>query len=249
MSTAQRSTFPRLPALVDGVVHHHRPGPVRNTFEHRVYQWLVDLDDIPRQPWYLRPFASFRAADHLGDPESSIKHNVEAFLATNDVTLGEDGRIVMLANARILGHVFDPLTVFWCFSGGDLRCVVAEVHNTYGERHAYLLLAGEDWSRTDKRLYVSPFFDVSGHYSLRFELTAGRVLAAVTLRRDEQVAFVATFTGRPTPASRRAVAGHVRRSPLMSQRVSALIRLHGVWLWLRRLPVRPRPVHRSQEGV
>ena len=63
-----------------------------------------------------------------------------------------------------LGHVFDPLTVFWCFdSGGDLACVVAEVHNTYGERHAYLLRPDHSGTaRTGKELYVSPFNDVSG---------------------------------------------------------------------------------------
>ena len=77
----------------------------------------------------------------------------------------------MLANARVAGHVFDPLSVFWCFdSGGDLACVVAEVHNTYGERHAYLLRPDHTGTaRTGKELYVSPFNDVERvlHAALR----------------------------------------------------------------------------------
>ncbi|MGH3355151.1 MAG: DUF1365 domain-containing protein [Nocardioidaceae bacterium] len=251
MTVGTRLRPPRLPAIVDGVVSHHRPGPVRHAFRHRMYQWLVDLDRIPRQPWYLRPFGTFRAEDHLGEPSRSIRQNVEDFLTANDVVLGHDSRIVMLANARVLGHVFDPLTVYWCLDGSDdLTCVVAEVHNTYGERHAYLLRPNAAGSAyTDKQLYVSPFFDVSGHYNLRFDLTPERVLTTVTLRRNEQVAFTATFSGRPTPATPRRVAAHALRRPLMPQQVSALIRLHGLWLWLRRLPVRPRPQHRSQEGV
>ena len=81
----------------------------------------------------------------------------------------------MLASARVLGHVFDPLSVFWCYgSDGVLACVVAEVHNTYGERHAYLLRPDEAGTAvTDKGFYVSPFFDVTGSYELRFTLTAG----------------------------------------------------------------------------
>ena len=78
----------------------------------------------------------------------------------------------MLANARVLGHVFDPLSVFWCYdSSGRLACVVAEVHNTYGERHAYLLRPDEAGvAVTGKDFHVSPFFDVSGTYELRFTL-------------------------------------------------------------------------------
>jgi DUF1365 family protein len=71
----------------------------------------------------------------------------------------------------------------------------------------------------------------------------------VTLRREGAVAFSAAFRGRPEPATRRTVARLLIRQPLMTQRVSALIRVHGIWLWLRGLPIRPRPHHIAQEGV
>ena len=163
---------PPLPALVVGHVTHRRPGPVRHAFRHQVYQWLVDLDSIPRQPWCLRAFAHFSSADHLGDPGLPIKRNIENYLAQGGIQLGDRGRVLMLANAQVLGHVFDPLSVFWCYdAGGVLVCVVAEVHNTYGERHAYLLRPDEAGvAVTDKDFYVSPFFDVSGTYELRFTL-------------------------------------------------------------------------------
>jgi DUF1365 family protein len=243
--------LPELPALVVGQVTHRRPGPVRHGFRHRAYQWLVDLDSVPRQPWYLRAFADFSSADHLGDAGLPIKANIENYLAANGVDLGERGRVVMLANARVLGYVFDPLSVFWCYdSDGGLACVVAEVHNTYGERHAYLLLPDETGrSETDKELYVSPFFDVSGSYGLSFTLTPDLVSATVILRRKDAVAFSATFRGRPEPATRLALARRLVREPLMPQRVSALIRMHGIWLWLHRLPVQPRPEHTRQERV
>ena len=242
---------PPLPALVVGRVSHSRLAPVRHAFRHRTYQWLVDLDTTADAPAWLRTFARFRSADHLGDPTLSIKDNVARFLALRGVDLGEGARIVMLANARVLGHVFNPLSVYWCYNAdGRLVCVVAEVHNTYGERHAYLLRPDSDGTASqEKEFYVSPFFDVSGDYRLRFELGTDRVATTVTLRREGSVAFCASFHGRPRPATRRAVLAQLVRQPLMPQRVSGLIRLHGIWLWLRRLPVRPRPLHVPQEGI
>jgi uncharacterized protein len=246
-----RPQLPPLPALIVGQVTHRRPGPVRHAFRHRVYQWLVDLDSIPRQPWHLRAFARFPSADHLGDPDLPIKHNIENYLALNGIQLGDRGRVLMLANARVLGHVFDPLSVFWCFnSGGVLACVVAEVHNTYGQRHAYLLRPDEAGvAVTDKQFHVSPFFDISGTYELRFTLRPDLVATTVTLRRHDAVAFRATFQGRPEPATSPALVRRLIRQPFMPQRVSLLIRVHGIWLWLRRLPIRSRPHHARQEGV
>jgi DUF1365 family protein len=243
--------LPALPALVSGHVTHQRRGRVRHSFRHGVYQWLVDLDAVPEQPWYLRPFAGFSSTDHLGDPGISIKANVEDFLSRHGITLGESGRIVMLANARVLGHVFDPLSVFWCLDAQDtLVCVVAEVHNTYGDRHVYLVSPDPSGrATTDKAFHVSPFFDVSGRYEMRFELTPKAVSSTVILHRDGSVAFTAAFRGRPIPATRTAVAGQLIRKPLMPQQVSALIRMHGIWLWLRRLPVFRPPHHPPQEGV
>jgi DUF1365 family protein len=243
--------LPALPALVAGRVTHHRIGPVRHAFRYSVYQWLVDLDALPEQPWYLRPFARFSAADHLGNPDRSIKANVEHYLSLNGIELGASGRIVMLANARVLGHVFDPLSVFWCFDGRSaLVCVVAEVHNTYGERHAYLLRPDPSgFATTDKAFHVSPFFDVSGRYELGFELSAQIVSSTVRLRRQGDIAFTATFRGTPRPATKRVLLGQLLRKPLMPQQVSALIRMHGIWLWARGLPILRGPLHQPQEGV
>jgi len=238
-------------ALVVGWVMHRRFGPVRHAFRHRVYLWLVDLDSVPRQRGYLRWFATFSSEDHLGDPRQTIKANIADYLRLNGIDLGDRGRVLMLASARVLGHVFDPLSVFWCYdSAGRLACIVAEVHNTYGERHAYLLrpdTAGV--AEVGKAFHVSPFYDVSGTYTLRFTLTPDRVSTAVLLRREGAVAFSATFRGRPEPATRRNLARLLIRQPLITQRVSALIRVHGIWLWLRGLPVRAHPHHVQQAGV
>jgi len=242
--------LPTLPALVEGTVSHTRRTPLRHDFDNHVYQWLVDDNRLPVMPRWLRPFSTFNAADHIGDPDSSIRTNIESFCADEGVDVSH-GRIVMLANARIFGHTFDPLSVFWCISSaGALTCIVAEVHNTYGERHAYLLQPDEAGrAQAKKAFYVSPFFTVDGNYDLQFKLGPDKVGSSVVLRQGGSAVFAATFDGLPKPATRRRLATLLIKMPLMTHRVSVLIRIHGVWLWLRRLPVVPRPAHRSKKGM
>jgi uncharacterized protein len=243
--TTTASQLPALPAIVTGQVHHTRLRPLRHAFTHRHTQWLLDLDDPPRLPRWARPVASFRGEDHLaGNPGlGALKANVLRVLEREGVDAGDVDRVVMLAHARVLGHVFDPMTAYWCFTrDGWLAAVLVEVHNTYGGRHAYVLrpdARGDD--EVDKQFYVSPFNDVEGRYAIRVRLTPDRVGVAIRLVVGDEPLVTATVTGRPRPASRRAVLATAVRHPLMPHRVSALIRMHGIWLWLRRLPVRPRP--------
>ena len=243
---------PAVPALVDGTVAHSRRTPLTNTFTHGHYQWLVDIDDLPRFRWPTRLLAQFDARDHLdgGRLGGGIRGDVERFLAHRGVTLAADDRVLMLANARVLGHTFDPLSVFWCLRpDGSLVAAIFEVHNTYGERHAYQLDVDDAGTATvDKAFYVSPFNDVSGTYAVRLVLTPGAVSVTVRLDRDGETVMTAVTRGTPLPATPRALRALVRRHGLMTQRVTTLIRAHGIRLWLRRLPVAPRPRH-PEEAV
>lgn len=240
--------LPFLPALVTGRVTHARRTPLKHRFRYRVYQWLVDLDQLPRLPRWLRPFSTFDAADHIGDPASGLKDNIERFCASEGIDV-TGHRILMLANARVLGYTFDPLSVFWAIApDGSLTCIVAEVHNTYGERHAYLLQTDDKGrSQVDKAFYVSPFFTVDGRYDLQFELTPDVVSSTVVLKQDGKAVFSATFKGEPRPVTPGRLVWLLISMPLMTHRTSLLIRMHGVWLWLRRLPVVPRQAHSTQE--
>lgn len=242
--------LPELPALVEGTVAHTRRTPLRHRFSNKIYQWLVDLDDLPDMTGPLRAFSSFKAADHIGDPDDTIRANIERFCKAGGVDISGH-RVLMLANARVLGHTFDPLSVFWAIAPDEsLTCIVAEVHNTYGERHAYLLQPDEAGrAEVDKAFYVSPFFTVEGKYDLQFTLTPQRVSSSVILRQGGEAVFSATFRGTPRPATRKRLTKLLIKMPLMTHRTSLLIRIHGVWLWIRRLPVIPRPAHAPQEGT
>ncbi|MDX6310078.1 MAG: uncharacterized protein QOI06_3124 [Nocardioidaceae bacterium] len=240
--TRARPAPPRVPALVRGVVKHARLSPVRHRFRYRAHQWLVDVDDLDVAPRGLRWLGSVRARDHLDPHTDDLGTNVRSFLAAQGVSWSAH-RILMLTNARSLGYVFDPLSVFWCFAlDGALEGVVAEVHNTYGGRHGYVVeLDDRGRGQADKAFYVSPFFGVFGDYQLRFTLDGERVGAFVTLCQHAQVVFTASFTGTTVPLTPARLLVSALCQPLMPQRVAGLIRAQGVWLWLRRLPVVRRP--------
>ncbi|MCT2584216.1 DUF1365 domain-containing protein [Actinophytocola sp. S1-96] len=205
--------------------------------------WLVDLDHLPHRP----PFATFEARDHLGDPGRTIRRNLERWLATRNVHL-DGGRVLMLTTPRTLGYAFNPLTVYWCHDrAGHPLCTVAEVHNTYGERHCYLLHPDDDGhADTAKEFYVSPFLEVAGDYRMRLPPPTDRLALSVVLHQDGRPVFSAVLTGR---RAGRPGPGTLLAQALQPHRVRALIQRHGVALWLRRLPVVPRRPHVAQEGV
>ena len=242
----ERAALPE-PGRFETTIRHTRRTPFTRTFEHSSTFWLVDVDNLPDHG----ALARFEARDHLGSPDRTIRANVESLLADHGVSLGSGdaaGSVLMAAHPRSLGHSFNPISVFWCFDdAGDQAAVVVEVHNTYGDRHAYVVHPDEQGrARTDKAMYVSPFHGVDGYYDVAVPIPTDRLHIAVTLRGHDggeptSAAFSASLTGARSDVPLRRTLGAALRG-------SALIRAHGIWLWARRLPIRPRPRHR-QEGV
>ena len=240
------------PAIYEAEVTHRRLERLDHAFTHRLYLWLVDLDDLPRLPAPLRPFARFDAADHIGDPGRTIRENLDAFLAARGIA--RPARVLMLAHARVLGYVFNPITLYWCRDAADaLVAVVAEVHNTYGGRHHYLLDVSDDpdagRARVAKDFYVSPFFPVDGEYRMRVPEPGDTLAATVVLRREGATAFVATLRGRRRPATPRTVLAAALRHPAVTLRVAAAIRRRGIGLWARGVPVVPRTAADADRGL
>ncbi len=130
------------PASVRALVHHRRLRPFTYEFSHRTTMWLVDAAE-PNAAFsrrWLRPFASIRSEDHFAaDDDRPLITKVRSFLDAQELPWTAH-RVLVLTNARSLGYVFDPLTTYFCFDArGELEGVLAEVHNTYGERHCYPL--------------------------------------------------------------------------------------------------------------
>lgn len=209
------------PRLYEVTIRHTRRSPVEHRFRYGSYMWCFDLDRPPR---------GFRPADHL---------DIRAELARAGI---DAARIVALANTRVLGYVFNPLTVYWCYDpAGRLRARVAEVHNTYGGRHAYVMpVDGQPEAVVPKEMYVSPFNPVDGAYRIRIGEPGETLSISVVLERPGDEPFRAALTGRrlETTLANRARA-HIRY-PAAPLRGRALIQLQGLRLWRRGLEVQPR---------
>jgi uncharacterized protein len=229
-------------ALYEAQIRHVRLDPIRNSFAYRSYYWLVDLDDLPRPRWPLRMIAGFDPRDHFDDPTASIRTNLDRLLAGHGIDL-RGGRVVMLAHAKVFGYVFNPLSAYWCHDDtGRLVAIVAEVHNTYGGRHSYVLRPTPDGVLSvDKAFYVSPFYDVSGAYRMRLPCPDATLALTISLHRDDGRPFVATLQGRRRPATTAGLLRAAARYPFSTLVGAALIRFQGIKLYLRKLPVIPRP--------
>jgi DUF1365 family protein len=229
-------------ALYVGSTWHARRGSVQNSFKYRVLTWLIDLDELEELQHRLRIFSvdrrnlySLRSGDHvLGLSAAGVKDWV-----ADQGFDGEVARVQLMCSPRVLGYVFNPLSVWWCLdAGGTATCAVAEVHNTYGGRHAYLLDLRDGPSvQQDKQLYVSPFYEVDGRYEMRLSQPGVRFNVHIGYLLDDEKVFDATWAGKRRPLDRRTLLGTLVTHPLNTFAVSALIRAQGIKLWRKGLEV------------
>ncbi|MBA0045031.1 DUF1365 family protein [Mycobacteroides sp. LB1] len=238
-----------VPCLYRTRITHVRRSPVSHRFTYRGYSWYVDIDNLPRLPRGLASLANFQVRDHLwGDADDTLRQRVDRFLASRQIA-GSGGTITALLQARVLGYVFNPLSLYWCHDrAGNLVHVIAEVHNTYGGRHAYLLPPTADAVLT-KQLYVSPFNGVDGRYRVRADRPDATLNISIWLYRDGQLPFFASMRGTRRPAWIGELLRLQAITPLAPLMGALAIRVEGIRLWLRGLPVTQRRLSAGTDGV
>jgi hypothetical protein len=232
-------------ALFHGRVYHRRLKPVGHEFAYRVFSFLIDVDDIAsaasRLKWFSlnRPnLFSLHAKDHGARRGETIGDHARAIL--KDAGVSADGRIELLCYPRILGFVFNPLSIYWCRNAaGSLAAVIYEVRNTFGGRHCYVIpAAGEVGSvrqSADKVFHVSPFMDMDMRY--HFELSEPRDEVRVLIREDDREGpiLVASFEGVREDLSDRALLRAFFNYPLMTLKVVAAIHFEAIRLFAKGL--------------
>jgi len=213
-------------ALYEGWVRHRRHAPVQHEFRYRLYMAYLDLAELPdvldRVPLWSarRPApAQFRRSDYL-----EVDH---------------DGPVRLLTNVRSFGHLFNPVSLYYCFDhdGDRIERVLAEVTNTpWGERHTYTLDATD--TTIDKAFHVSPFLGMDSEYRIRMTTPGEQLRVHMESRRDGRVDFDATLALRRRELS----AWPVLRRPFMTARVMAGIYVQAARLRLKGAPYHPHPV-------
>ncbi|MEJ6392893.1 DUF1365 domain-containing protein [Gymnodinialimonas sp. 2305UL16-5] len=240
---------------IAGETFHGRRGAVENAFRYGIDYVIVDAESSARAPALFgrnrRGFFSLWDKDHGGAP----KHGTGAVwarevLAANGLAEVTDGKLLLLAQPRVIGHVFNPVAFWLAYdTEGDLRAVIAEVTNTFGDRHSYLCahedhrpIGREDTMRATKIFHVSPFQPIEGGYTFRFDIRPDRVGVWIDFSTGNEGVY-ATLTGPRAPLTNRAILRAAVRRPLGSRRVLGLIHWQALKLWWKgaRYRVRPEP--------
>ncbi|MGE0232249.1 MAG: DUF1365 domain-containing protein [Flavobacteriaceae bacterium] len=243
-------------AIYTGHVVHVRHRPKRHRLRYRVFSMLVDLDELPALSRRLRLFAhdrwavfSFRESDHGDGSAGGLREWVGDRLAEAGLRVA-DQRISLLCYPRIFGYVFNPLTVYFCRDGeGDLKAILYEVSNTFGERHTYVIpVSGADETvmhACGKAHYVSPFLSMDCRYRFRIAPPAKRVIVSIDEEEGGEKVLFASFAGEREPLSDAVLLRRLFTHPLMTLKVIAAIHWEALRLWLKGVPVyRHRPARK-----
>lgn len=240
-------------AIYCGSVMHRRLRPKKHYLRYGVFYLLLDLDELSDLNVRLlgverRFLFSFHAADH-GDGGSDLKGWVLAQLRGAGIS-DDVSNVRLLCFPRVLGFVFNPISVYFCSdSSGDIVAIVYEVNNTFGGRHAYVLPAkssnGRVFHSIAKRLYVSPFNDVSGGYNFAVRLPADKVALSIDQHDGDGPILKAAFAGRRYPLDNLNLLRVAVLYPLLTLKVVAAIHWEALKLWMKGVPLHKRPQFRQ----
>jgi DUF1365 family protein len=234
-----------------GVVHK-RLRPKRHAFEHRIMMMYADLDELPRIHRELRLLShnranlySFRDRDYCpSGAEGDLKARVTAFLGARGVHLPAGSKVYLLTLPRILGYVFNPISIYFCSTSADTPvCAIAEVGNTFGERKLFLLPLKQDPQRAHrfgvrvpKQYYVSPFSELD----ISFDFDCLRPAQTLQVRIEDWDAqgklLMSHLRGRRVPLTDYQLARFAVKFPALTLKVITLIHWHALRLWLKRVP-------------
>ncbi len=259
------SWIPQHPAeLCVGRVLHKRFRPIVHPFSYGVFFLRINVarfNEIGNR-WLSRDrfnLLSVFTRDYGPRDGTNLEAWARKLLATHGIAQA-DGAIVLQAFPRVLGYVFNPISIWYCHDRqGGLRAAICEVSNTFGERHNYLvahdderIIAPDDWLTAKKVFHVSPFCEVKGHYRFRFEQTGERAFAQIdyydsyntpdkTTNNEGDKLIVTTVHGKPHPLTATNTLTAFFTHPLMTFGVVARIHWQALKLWVKHVKFISKP--------
>jgi DUF1365 family protein len=235
--------------IVTGRVHHHRLRPRAHRFDYPACMLLLPLRSLRERPdpqlaRNRRALLAFHDADH-GDGRADCLQWLEKRLAEAGIH-DADGEVWLQTYPRVLGYAFKPVSFWYCLRRDTSpAAVLAEVHNTFGERHAYLITGPQlAWGRAvdaHKVFHVSPFMRVEGRYVFRFGGVGPRMVARIELHDEHGLLLATSIFGHAAPATRTLQRQVLCTQPLMSLAVIVRIHWQALRLWVKRVPWFSKP--------
>jgi len=239
-------------ALYIGSVMHRRVTPRRHRLRYRAFWMLIDLDTVDALDRRLALFSrngfnlfSFHDADHGDGKTEPLRDYVERTLSAHGIEI-PGGRIALLCMPRILGYVFNPISIYFCYrADGSLAALLYEVRNTFGQMHSYLLpVTGETpvvHQHCAKQFYVSPFLDMDMTYDFRVAPPGQHISVVVAAHDRRGAVLVASLVGERRAMSDRALTAIFFSLPFMTLKVMVAIHWEALKIWWKGMRLYPRP--------
>lgn len=241
----------RRSSLLVGRVMHERLSPQRHGFRYRLYMHRLALDELPELAAGLRLLginrhrpSAFFESDHLGATPGTLRRRVEAVLRDHGINR-TIGAVELVTHCRVFGHVFNPVSFFFCYGDDEsLAAVIAEVNNTFGESHAYVLTPDPATGTTataKKVFHVSPFMTLDGTYRFAFDVSPEHLDVRIDLLRQGKPVFVSRLSLSRRPLTDRSLALAIVRYPLVTLAVVGRIHWQALRLWWKGATYYPKP--------
>jgi len=243
---------------IHGKTFHGRYGAVKNAFTYGVDYILTDFKDHALPTLFSRNrfnLAALHDRDHGGIRGAGLGSDwVKGILKNHGFAHLLSGKIQLLAQPRIWGHVFNPVSFWFIYNeAAKLTLIIAEVNNTFGDRHSYLCykednspITKTDRLKAKKIFHVSPFQDVAGEYTFRFDISDDQIGIWIDYRNGNK-GVMATYTGKRKKLSNRSILTAAIKRPFGSLRVLFLIYWQALKIKLKGATFRPRPAPPVEE--
>ncbi|NJO33921.1 MAG: DUF1365 domain-containing protein [Rhodospirillales bacterium] len=247
-------------AIYTGFVMHSRPFPRAHRFRYRIWWLLIDLDEVAELDRSLKVFSHNRF-NLLAFHDRDYGHGTEALRAYVEKRLTEAGlshaaaRIELLTMPRLLGYAFNPLSVYFCRDDTSrIAAIIYEVHNTFGERHSYVIATSDDdgeliQQSSDKKFYVSPFMDMAMRYDFRVRPPADTTAVSITGAEAETPIIHATLHGSRIALTQFNLIRMYVTHPLLTLKVIGAIHWEALRIWAKRIGIRPRTPRRGHSAT
>lgn len=245
-----------LPRHLVGHTTHARRGAIRNAFRYGVDYVLLDPASeagpalFSRNRWNL---ASVHDRDHGGAPKAGRGRVWAEEVFQRAGLAPERLSILLLTQPAFLGYIFNPVSFWLAYEGSDLKAVIAEVSNTFGDRHSYLCTHPDGAAITagtqleaQKNFHVSPFQEVAGQYRFIFDITEARIAIRIAHENGSE-GVIATLVGDLAPLRNRGLIRAALRRPMGAMRTIALIYWQALKLKLKGARYTRRPLPPEQE--
>jgi DUF1365 family protein len=246
--------------ILTAIVGHERKHPAHNRFEYRVFYLDIPISQKLGTLPALFSFERFNifsiyGKDHGVRDAASFFPWFKERCAEKGISVGPEDTVRLIAHPRLFGYAFNPIS-FWVLQDAarNVRAVLCEVHNTFGDDHNYLLshtdgrpMLSSDVFRAEKKLYVSPFNTMQGYYLFSFSVHDERFETHIKYFVADELTIDAYMGGSTRPLTTGAIVLSVFRYPFMTLMVVYRIHFQAVRLRLKRVrsTLDQRPAHTS----